>query len=415
MTQHETHSISDTASAKPDDREFNQDGGDISMLGLAIIIAKHKKFIIGLPLVVTVITVIVTLLLPNIYTGITKVLPPQQTQSTSTVLAQLGSLAGLAGGAVGAGLKNPNDLYIGMLKSRTVADNLIQRFDLNKLYNQQYQSGTRKRLQEVTSIASGRDGIITIEVDDEDPKRAAALANGYVEELFKLTKVLALTEASQRRLFFERQMEDAKKNLARAELSARQGLEKGGIVQVEGQGRVMLEMTARLRAQITVKEIETGVLRAFATEQNPEVVRNQQEIGVLKRELARIEGSSSDRSRIPSSTNSEGADNLRLLRELKYQEAIYELLARQFEIAKIDEAKDSAIIQVMDKAIEPDRKSKPRRSLIIPLAMLIALFLAIFVALVRELLTRAKADPAQVSQLEALRRYMSWKQRTAKD
>src|SRR4051812_26809067 len=102
MTQHETHSMSETASVKPDDRDSNQDGGDISMLGLVIIIAKHKKFIVGLPLVVAVITVIVTLLLPNIYTGITKVLPPQQTQSTSTVLAQLGSLAGLAGGAVGA-------------------------------------------------------------------------------------------------------------------------------------------------------------------------------------------------------------------------------------------------------------------------------------------------------------------------
>jgi uncharacterized protein involved in exopolysaccharide biosynthesis len=403
MAQQETDSMSEATPTKPDDHESNQDDDEISLLGLATVIAKHKKLIVGLPLVVAVITAIVTLLLPNVYTGTTKVLPPQQTQSSSAVLAQLGSLTG---GAVGSGLKNPNDLYVGMLKSRTVADNLIQRFDLNKLYNQQYQSATRRRLQALTNIMAGRDGIITIEVDDEDPKRAAALANGYVEELFKLTKVLALTEASQRRLFFERQMEEAKNSLARVELSARQGLEKGGIAQVEGQGRVMLEMTARLRAQITVKEIENGVLRAFATAQNPEVVRNQQEIGVLKRELARIEGGSSDRSSTPPSTNTEGADNLRLLRELKYQEAIYELLAKQFEIAKIDEAKDSAIIQVMDKAIEPDRKSKPVRSRIVLLSTLAAGFLALVCIFVLEALAKAHSDPRNTERWQSFRQHI---------
>src|SRR6266704_3782301 len=133
-------------SAEPADQE-------VSLLDLLIVLAKHKRLVLGLPAAAAVVSIIVSLMLPNIYTGTTKVLPPQQTQSTSAVLAQLGSLAGLAGGVVAAGLKNPNDLYVGMLKSRTVADNLIQRFDLNKYYDEEYQSLTRKRLEKESTIA----------------------------------------------------------------------------------------------------------------------------------------------------------------------------------------------------------------------------------------------------------------------
>jgi uncharacterized protein involved in exopolysaccharide biosynthesis len=376
-----------------------------NLLDLAIVLAKHKRLVIGLPLIAAVAAAVISLLLPNIYTGVTKVLPPQQTQSTSAVLAQLGNLAGLAGGAI-PGIKNPNDLYVGMLKSRTVADNLIQRFDLNKIYDHAYQSETRKQLERETSIVAGKDGIISIEVDDKDPKRAAALANGYVDELFKLTKVLAVTEASQRRLFFERQMEQAKENLAQAEMAARQALEKGGLVQVEGQGRTMVEIAARLRAQITVKEIQIGVMRAFATGQNPELQRNQQEVEVMKRELARYEGTYSGKPGVTEKTNGQGIDNLRLLRDMKYYEASYELLAKQFEIAKIDEAKDSALIQVMDKAMEPDRKSKPRRSLIVIAAAMIFALLAIFWAFMAEAMAKARIDPKQSDRLARFKSYL---------
>ena len=389
---------------------------DVGLLDLLIVLAKHKTLVLGLPAAAAVVSVIVSLLLPNIYTGTTKVLPPQQSQSTSAVLAQLGSLAGLAGGAV-SGVKNPNDLYVGMLKSRTVTDNLIQRFDLNKLYEQKFQSETRRRLARETRIVAGKDGIITVEVDDEDPKRAAELANGYVDELFKLTKVLAVTEASQRRLFFERQLGQAKENLARAEASTRLALEKGGLVLVEGQGRVMAETSARLRAEITVKEIQIGAMRTFASEQNPELQRTQQQMEVLKRELARTEGTSGSRAGSSAQTNGKGIENLRLLREMKYNEVTYELLARQYEIAKIDEAKDSAIIQVMDKAIEPDRKSRPRRSLIVLLSVLVTFLLAIVWAFALEAVARSNQDPLGADRWQVLKRHIAlrawWRNRGA--
>src|SRR6266446_6885256 len=163
---------------------------EVSLLDLLIVLAKHKRIVFGVPFIVAIGAAIFSLLLPNIYTGTTRILPPQQSASAaSALLSQLGGafggLAGTAGGALG--IRNPSDLYVGMLKSRTVADNLIARFDLNKVYQQELQSNTRNVLQGNTVIAAGRDGIITIEVDDKDPRRAAELANAYVDELTKFT------------------------------------------------------------------------------------------------------------------------------------------------------------------------------------------------------------------------------------
>jgi len=381
---------------------------EISLLDLLIVLAKHKKLVLGLPFVAAVLAAGISFLMPNIYTGITKILPPQQNQSgAAAMLAQLGGLGGLVGGV--AGLKSPNDLYIGMLKSRTVADNIIQRFDLNTLYDQKYQSNTRKRLENLTTFISGKDGIITIEVDDKDAKRSAELANAYVDELFKLTRVLAVTEASQRRLFFERQFEQARDNLAKAEAAARQGMEKGGLVQVEGQGRAIVETTARLRGQITVKEVQIGAMRSFATDRNPDIQFAQKELAALKHELARTEGTSSSKLVDQRENKGSGIDSLGLLRNVKYYETIYELLAKQFEIAKIDEAKDSAVVQVMDKAIEPDRKSKPRRSLIVLLSALIAGVIAILLTFVCEAMVKTASDPQKAARLQSVKHYLAWR------
>ncbi len=385
-------------SAEPADQE-------VSLLDLLIVLAKHKRLVLGLPAAAAVVSIIVSLMLPNIYTGTTKVLPPQQTQSTSAVLAQLGSLAGLAGGAI-PGLKNPNDLYVGMLKSRTVADNIIRRFDLNQLYDKKYQSETRKRLEKETTIVAGKDGIIAVEVDDEDPKRAADLANAYVDELFKLTTVLAVTEASQRRLFFERQLDLARVSLVKAETEARKALEQGGLAAVDAQGRTAVETAARLRAQISVKEVQIGAMRTFASEGNPELKRTQQEIEVMKRELAKSEGTTGNKTVQAVAEKSSGIDNLGLLRNVKYYETMYGLLAQQYESAKIDEAKDSAIIQVMDKAIEPDRKSKPKRTLIVVLSTLVAGLLSVLSAFVLEAVANTKSDPEQSQRLTRLKEYL---------
>ena len=382
---------------------------EISLLEILVVLAKHKWLILGLPFATAILAAGYSLLLPNIYTASTKILPPQQNQSSAAgMLAQFGGLGGIAGGALG--IRNPNDLYIGMLKSRAVVDGIIQRFDLNVVFKQKLQSSTRAALEGMTNIKAEKDGMITIEVDDEDPKRAALLANAYVDELYKLTRVLALTEASQRRLFFERQLAQAKDNLAKAEASARQSLEKGGITQVEMQGRAMLDATASLRAQITVKEVQIGAMRAFAAEGNPDYLAAKQGLQAMKQELAKIEGATGAKVKENSAANnSHGVDSLSLLRDVKYYETIYDLLAKQYELTKIDEAKDSTIIQVLDRAIEPDRRSKPSRRNIVLLSALVALFAGMLLAFVLEAMAKARSDPQQMARLQVVKRYLAWR------
>ena len=391
------------------------DEDEISLLDVLIVLAKHKRIVLGVPFVAGIGAAIVGLFLPNVYTGTTRILPPQQSASAaSALLNQLGgALGGLLGGGAGGasvGIRNPNDLYVGMLKSRTVADNLILRFELRKVYDEDRLSDARTRLEKETTIVAGKDGIITIDVDDKDPKRAAELANAYVDELMKLTKVLAVTEASQRRLFFERQLVQSKDNLTAAEIAARQGLQKGGLAQVDAQGRSMIAVTARLRAEISVKEVQLGAMRTFAAEGNPELQRTQQELEALRRELSRVEGSSSVAAigRGDASGN-RGLDNLGLLRDVKYYEFLHELLAKQYELAKIDEAKDATVVQVMDRAIEPDRNSKPRRTLVVLVSALLALFVSMLWAFTREAAKRAITDPGLTLRLDTLRSALRWK------
>lgn len=375
------------------------DEDQVNLLDAAIVLARHKKVVFGVPVLAGILAAGLSLMQPNIFTASARIIPPQQggTSSATAILSQLG---GVLGGAAGA-VRGPNDLYIGMLKSRTVADNLIQRFDLMK--PGAYPSQVRAGLEGVTNIIAGKEGIVTIEVDDRDPARAAEIANAYVDELLKLTRVLAVTEASQRRLFFERQFELARDNLSKAEVALRQAMEKGGLVQVEGQGRAFIEMSARLRGQISAKEVQISGMRTFAADRNPELMAAQNELAALKVELSKMEGvteSAVDKSRDKSDR---GIDNLRLYRDVKYFEAIYELLAKQFELAKIDEARDSAVVQVLDKAIPPDRKSKPRRTVSVLLTVAATFFAALLWAFLAEAWARARLDPKHVARLQTLR------------
>lgn len=385
-----------------------EDDDEISLLDLAIVLAKFKKLILGLPVLVGALTVGVTLLMTPIFTATTAILPPQQSQSTaSALLGQLGGLAGMAGAA--AGIKNPSDLYVGMLKSRTVADAMIARFDLVNYYEAELTQDARKSLEGVSSFSAGKDGIITISVDDKDPELAAKMANAYVEELNKLTEVLAVTEASQKRLFFERQMVDARDRLVAAEIEARSAMERGGLASIDAQGQAMIGVTARLRGQISVKEVEIGAMRAFAAEENPRLKAAQQELLALQTELARIEGASALREGQAGAESSAGATNLQLLRNVKYYETLYQMLAQQFELAKIEEAKDSALIQVLDAAIPPERKSKPKRALIVILAVLAAGFVAVLIAFMKEAALRAADDPESAERMRLFKKYLSWR------
>jgi tyrosine-protein kinase Etk/Wzc len=387
----------------------NRDQG--RFLDPLIILAKHKNFILYFVVAAIVLSVAGSLAMTTYYTAEVRILPPQQGQSfASAMLDQLGALAPLIGGASGGlGLKNPSDIYVDMLKSRAVADNLIDRFQLMNRYSKKLREDTRKRLENLTEINAGKDGVITIAVDDNDPAKAAEIANAYVEELTKLTKNLALTDAGKRRLFFEAEAEKAKEDLSAAEHALKETQERTGIVQLDSQARVMLESYAMLQAQVTNKQVEIDAMRAYATPNNPDLIRKEQELNALRAELNRYKGGLGGGpigdialEKVPAKM----LEYVDKLREVKYREALLQILLKQYEIARIDEGRDSAVIQVFDKAQPPQRKSRPHRGLIVISVTLLGLVVACLSAYGLEALERAKDQPQHLARLQLLKFYL---------
>lgn len=381
----------------PDVASHDENDSELGLIDLMIVLAKHKKLICIVPLIAAVVSAGVSLALPETYKAAVKLLPPQQQQSgASALLAQFGGVASMAAGV--AGLKNPNDLYVGMLKSRTIADRLIAQYDLKKVYQTELAESARMRLSENTLIASGKDGLITIEVEDRDQNRVAKLANSYVDELLGLTRTLAVTEAAQRRLFFERELESAKNKLAKAEIALKSSLEQHGVVSVDVESRAAVETMARLRAQISAKEIELNSMRAFVTTSHPEFQRVQEELNSLRGQLSKLENGHEEKQGVTESGGANvqqgGLESIQRFRDLKYFQMLYELLAKQYEAARLDEAKDPSIVQVLDPAVEPERRAKPKRAFIVLASVIASFIAAVIAAFALESKAKALANPA---------------------
>jgi uncharacterized protein involved in exopolysaccharide biosynthesis len=383
---------------------------EISLLDLMIVLAERKRTILWVTAVFAILAVVVSLLLPKRYTATVTLLPPQQNTSMGAALAsQLGNLGGMAALAGGSlGLKNPNDMFVAMLQSRTVEDAMVRHFGLMQEYRARYLSDARKAFEgHVTVDGSGKDGMIHISVEDSNPQRAAELANGYVDQFRDLSQHLAISEASQRRLFFEQELEQAKNNLANAEEALKQTEQTTGVIQPDSQERALIESAAALRAQITAREVQIQGMQTYATGENSQLIQAQQELAGLRAQLAKLGGSEAttgDEFIVPKGRVPEvGMEYIRKLRDVKYYETIFDILARQYEVAKLDEAKEGALIQVVDPAIAPERRSFPKRGLIVIGATVAGFFVGIFIALLQAGFQRLKVDPEATVKLHLLR------------
>jgi capsule polysaccharide export protein KpsE/RkpR len=366
-----------------------------SLLLLLRVAMKWKKLVWITVLAIIVSACVLALLLPNHYTATVVLLPPQQSgPAGAAMMAQLSNLGAMASAAGNLGIKNPNDQQVALLKSRTVEDAMAARFHLQSVYHRKYLSTTRKRWERATKIDNGlKDGLIRLSVTDWDPRRAADLANGWVEEYRRLTATLAITEASQRRLFFERELSAAHEDLVRAEEDMKQTEQRTGVIEIEGQAHAMIASAAMLRGQLAAKQVEIRAMREFAANQNPDLVRAQQEAASMEGQLAAMDAAS-DRSTgdliAPKGTVTQaGLDYTRALREVKYRETIQDLLTRQYEGARVDEARQGTQVQIVDPAVVPDRPSSHYRLWIVLGAVLAALPLALLAARAAEALAIA--------------------------
>ena len=394
--------------------EFGGTEDEISLLDLLIVLAKRKRIILGITAIFAILAITVSLLLPASYTATVTLLPPQQNSSMGAALASqlggMGGVAALAGGSLG--LKNPNDKYVALFKSRSVEDAMVTHFGLMKEYHKRYLSDARKAFEDHSTVdTSGKDDLIHISVEDHHSVRSAELANGYVDQFRDLSQHLAITEASQRRLFFEQELEQAKDKLADAEDAMKEMEQKTGLIQPDSQARALIESAAELRAQVTAKEVQVQGMQTYATGQNAQMIQTQQELESLRAQLAKLGGSEDSSSGgllVPKGQVPEASlQYIRKLRDVKYRETIFDILARQYEVAKLDEAKEGALIQVIDPAIPPERKSFPKLDLIVIGATVLGFIIGIFAALIQAGFSSMNADPEAALKLSVLRRALS--------
>jgi len=375
--------------------ETVEEDDEISLLDLLQVVADNLRLLVLAPLAAGLLALGISFAIAPTFTATTVFMPPQQQQSAAaSMLASLGALGGLAGAATG--IKNPNDQFVAFLKSDSIANALIDRFKLMERYEADLKTDARTTLENVSKIASGKDGLITIDVDDKDPAFAAQLANAYVEELGNLLSRLAVTEAQQRRVFFEKQLTSAKDNLVKAEQALGASGVNSSVLKSTG---AAVEAVARLRAQITGQEIKLASMRGYLTESAPDFKQAQTELSALRGQLARAETSE-------PATDSASSDYIAKFRDFKYYETLFELFAKQYEMARIDESREGAVIQVVDTAQPPERKSKPKKALIALMTTLAVGFALLLFVFIRQALRGAAQTPESAEKLTRLRH--SW-------
>ena len=372
------------------------DDDEISLLDLLQTMVENLRLLVLGPLVIGLSALGASFLIAPTFSAKMQFLPPQQQQSSAAALLQsLGSLGGLAGAA--SGLKNPADQFLGFLKSQSVLDAMVERFKLVDRYEEKLKEDARKTLLANTRTAAGKDGIISLEVDDKDPAFAAEMANAYVEELRTLMGRLAITEAQQRRLFFETKTQEAKADLVQADTLLRAtGVNASTL---KSSPAAAVEGVARLKAGITAQEIKIGSMRGYLADGAPEIKQALLELSTLRLELRKAEKDD------PVGSAAGAADSyVERFRDYKYRETLYELFTKQYELARVDESREGALIQVIDTAQAPERKSKPKKALIAVIATLAAGFALLLFVFVRQALANASQDPESAAKLAGIRR-----------
>lgn len=365
---------------------------EISLLDLLQVIADNLRLLVLGPLAVGLVALGISFVVPPTFTAKTQFLPPQQQQSAAvSMLASLGSLGGLAGAATG--LKNPADQYLAFMKSVSVQDALIERFKLMERYEAKTKMDARKELTDNVRISSGKDGLISVEVNDKEPQFAADLANSHTEELQKLLARLAVTEAQQRRMFFEQQLGQTKENLVKAE----KALKSSGVSSsaLKSTPTAAVETVARLRAAISSQEVKLASMRGYLAESSPDFKQALNELGAFKAQLAKSEKDE------PASVGK--SDYIARYRDYKYYETLFELFAKQYELARVDESREGAVIQVLDSAQAPELKSKPKKALIAVIATIASGFAILLWVFVRQSLKNAGQSPETSQKIQNLK------------
>ena len=373
---------------------------EINLLDYWRVIVKRKILIGGIVFIAIVASVIYSLILPPIYSSTTSIFPPQQEGSmASGIMSQLGGgLGGLAGGFLG--ISTPIDTWMAILKSETIREAMIHRFNLMNIFEAKSMEEARNSLAGMVKIAKSKEGFISVTVEDKDPKMAATLANAYVEELDKINKGIMTTSGRRMRVFVEKRLDEAKVELTKAEEAIKTFQETNRAVKIDDQSRAVIDAIGSVKGLLMAKEVELQTFLSYATPYNPQAEILKTHVEELKERLRELE----EGKRIPANPASKdifiptakmpdlALQYARLLRDTKVQQTLYELLTQQYEMARIQEAKDTPTVQVLDMAQIPEMRSKPKRRQIVMLFTITAAFFGVIAAFFMEYLERVKKN-----------------------
>lgn len=396
-----------------------EDDDSISLLDLLLVLAAGRKTIVKTTAGFAIAAVVYALLQSNIYTGKTSLIPPNNNQlsAQSAVAAQVGALLGGGSGGLAAALKNPADLWVALLKSDSVETFVIRENNLMEVFNAKNMAIAIKTLEGASKINADKAGLITIEVDNKDPELAAKIANSYVTGLGELNKRLVFSQAGQKRLFFEQQLQLARDGLANAEHTVAEQLESQGVVPDDIRKRLKTipraadETAAQLRGQIAAKELQISAMKSYATDQNLSLIQAQQELAALQDKLSNLQGldAAQPPNTEPATAGSPQQAQLiiqKAIQDIRYYDSYIQILMDQYEQARLDESKEPMVLQVVDVATAPEIKSKPKRTLIVLISSLAGFFLSILWVFLKNALNKAEADPETALKIKQLKEHV---------
>lgn len=387
------------------------DDGEVSLLDYWRVVRKHLRLIVVLYVIAVLASMGYSLWTPKIYEATATILTPDERVGRSLGLATALATSGVSQAVPGGSLPSltpQRDMFVSVLKSRTMAQDVVQRFDLQERYQAPFLSDAIRYLYGMTTVPLSKDGVISVKVQETDPQLAAAIANFYVAHLDQMITRIATTEASKQRVFIADRLTETERKLRGAEEALRQFQETNKVIALQEQAREAVETAAHPKGEIMASEVQLEVMRKFATDANPEVVKLKQRIEEMKRHLSGMQygkgwvlpaenrnpGEPRNEIHIPFAQVPEvGLQLARLMRDVKVQETVYTFLTQQLERAKIAEARDMLTVQALDKAVPADRKSKPKISFNMAVAGITSLFVGILLAFFLEYVAGAKQSP----------------------
>ena len=386
----------------PGDDRRSEPVDEVSFVEYVLIVWGRRWLIAVLCIGSVIGAFVVSKILPKTYQSTATVLAPKEGPSSGFLssLAASGLLPQIPGLSLGSYAPN-RDLLISVLKSRTVRESVVTRFGLQERFRRKYLEDAIKDLQGATAVSVTKEGVIALRIESADPDLASKIANYHVELLDQLVARFSTSEAGRQRGYLTEQLAKAKVGLDAAEENLRRFQEQNRAIVLQEQTKGAIEAAARLKGEIMAAEVQFQVMRNFATETNPEMVTLRRRIDEMNRQLVQMQygetvpraaGAGRRDFNVPFAKVPEvGLELARLTRDLKIQETLVTLLAQQAEQARLMEAKDMPVVQVLDRAVPGERPVRPSVLVNVAVAALASLLIGVFLAIFLDSLGRRKA------------------------